>query len=71
MDNNDKAELKCPKCGNDDGTFRIAATVWVKVRADDYLDIIDEDGDRVYGSEDACRCSNCGHCDTLGAFYKE
>lgn len=70
MNDNDGAKLRCPKCGSTD-RFTIAATVWVKVSGDDYLEVIDEDGDREYGSEDACKCGECGHGDTLGAFYLE
>jgi len=66
----DKQALRCPKCGSE-GDFKIAATVWVEVAGADMLDIISEHGDREYGSEDACRCGDCGHQARLGDFHKD
>lgn len=65
-----KQPLRCPKCKSE-GEFKIAAIVWVHVTGDDALDVLDEDGDREYGSDDACRCETCGHQAALGEFYKE
>ena len=67
---NDIQELRCPECKGE-GTFKIAATVWVKVAGKDAHDVLDEDGDREYGSEDACRCDACDHQARMGDFYKE
>jgi hypothetical protein len=70
MDDTDNNPLRCPKC-KAEGHFKIAATVWIKVDAVDSLTIIDEGGDREYGSEDACRCEGCDHQARLGDFYPE
>ncbi len=69
-DDCEKRPLRCPACGNE-GRFNIAATVWIHVSGEDALTIDDEDGDREYGSEDACRCGHCGHTARLGDFDKE
>lgn len=69
MDDDEQA-LRCPSCGSEED-FKIAAIVWVTVAGADMLDIVSEDGDREYGSEDACRCDNCGHQARLGNFHKE
>ncbi|MFK3740924.1 hypothetical protein [Massilia sp. TN1-12] len=66
----EKQPLRCPSCGSE-GDFKIAATVWVRVAGADSLAILDEEGDREYGSEDACRCDDCGHQARMGDFYKE
>lgn len=36
----------------------------------DYLEVLDEDGDREYGSESTCTCGKCGYTSNLGDFYR-
>lgn len=66
----DTRQLCCPKCSSREDEFRIAATVWITVSGSDALTIIDEDGDREYGSEEPCQCRACGHQARMGDFYK-
>lgn len=66
----DSAQLQCPHCASTD-RFVIFAYVAVKVEGRDYLTIIEEDGNREYGSEEACRCCACSHQSCMGDFYVE
>lgn len=61
--------LACAKCGHKE-KFQVTALVSVTVSGIDYTEILDEQGDREYGSDSSCICTNCGHWGKLWQFRR-